>query len=181
MKIIKTTLPANSILNQADIKYDYIDSYMTSIIDNNDRIKPSDIGKAFFLSGPKWVDKLFALRNKIVAVFGLKTSNNIVNRRRFINNFKCEVGEQVGLFKVFARTDKEVVLGEDDKHLNFRISLFLDDSVAANARKNLTIATTVIFHNWFGRLYFIFVRPFHRLIVPTMLRGIVKELEKTNN
>jgi hypothetical protein len=183
MKIIKATLPANSILNQTDIKYDYIDSYMTSVIDKNNRIKPVDIGRAFFSSGPEWVDKLFALRNKIVAVFGLKTSNNRVNRnrRKLINHFKCEAGEQIGLFKVFARTDKEVVLGEDDKHLNFRISLFLDDLVAAKTNKNLTISTTVIFHNCFGRLYFIFVRPFHSLIVPTMLRGIVKELEKTSN
>lgn len=181
MKIIKTTLPVTSLLNKTGIRYDYADGYMASVSDSEDKITPIDVVRAFFVSAPEWVNNLLTLRDRIVSVFGLKTSSDtITDRQRLINNFKCEAGEQVGLFKVFTRTDKEVILGEDDKHLDFRISIFLDDLVEINARKNLTISTTVIFHNWLGRLYFMFVKPFHTLIVPTMLRGIVKELEKIN-
>ena len=50
-----------------------------------------------------------------------------------------------------------------------------------NTKKDLTISTTVEFNNWFGRLYFLPVRPFHKIIVPTMLKGIIKELETQRN
>ena len=97
-----------------------------------------------------------------------------------LDNFKCEKCEQLGLFKVFDKTDDEIVLGEDDKHLNFRVSLFIDKQSENKTDKNLIISTTVKFNNWFGRLYFLPVRLFHKLIVPTMLKGIIKNIEQQN-
>ena len=180
MKIIKTSLPSNSLLNISENKYDYIDSFRGAINDVENKFTSSDIGQAFFSSGPQWVDKLFSLRNKIVSVFGLKTSGEITNREKQLQNFKCEPGEQLGLFKVFAKNENEVILGEDDKHLNFRVSLFLGPQISGTVIKYITVSTTVEFNNWFGRLYFLPVRPFHKLIVPTMLKGIIKEMEKRN-
>ena len=181
MKIIKSKIPDNSILNSNHKKYDYVDSFQGILLDGENKFTPKDIGKAFFTSGPKWVGKLFNLRNEIVSIFGLKTSGNGVDRQQQLDNFKCEPGEQLGLFKVFSKTDNEVIIGDDDKHLNFRVSLFLDNSKKDKAKKDLTISTTVEFNNWFGRLYFLPVRPFHKFIVPTMLKGIIKELEKQRN
>ena len=181
MTAIKSLLPEKSILNTNHKKYDYVDSYCDVLTDNENKFKPADIGKAFFSSGPKWVGKLFTLRNKIVSVFGLETSGNIDNRQQQLDNYKCEPGEQLGLFKVFERTEYEVVLGEDDKHLNFRVSLFAEQQPGNLKKKDLTISTTVEFNNWFGRLYFLPVRPFHKLIVPVMLKGIIRELEKKND
>ena len=171
-------LPYNSILNKDKKPYHYVDRYQTELVDKNNSINPTAIGKAFFSSGPKWVEKLFGLRNKIVAVFGLKTSANTTDRQQQLDNFKCEPGEQLGLFKVFCKTNNEVVLGEDDKHLNFRVSLLLDQLLNEKDKKTLTITTVVRYNNWLGRLYFLPVRPFHKLIVPAMLKGIIKELEK---
>jgi hypothetical protein len=48
----------------------------------------------------------------------------------------------MGLFKVFSRTGHEVVIGEDDKHLNFSVSLFLENHKTETNKKNLTISTT---------------------------------------
>lgn len=181
MKIVKTTLPVNSILNTSHKEYGYADSFQGVLNDVENKITSVDIGKAFFSSGPKWIGKLFNLRNKIVSVFGLKTSGNTIDRQQQSDNFKCEPGEQLGLFKVFNKTDNEVIIGEDDKHLNFRVSLFFDKSKKDKSKKDLTISTTVEFNNWFGQLYFLPVRPFHKFIVPTMLKGIIKELEKQRN
>ncbi len=180
MTIKKTELPGKSILNKNGKNYDYIDSYKSVFIDNNNRISSTEIGRSFFTCGPKWVERLFALRNKIVGLFGLKTSENLTDRQKQIDNFKCEPGEQLGLFKVFGKTENEVVFGEDDKHLNFRVSLFIDQAINENGKRNLTITTTVEFNNWFGRLYFLPVRPFHKLIVPTMLKGMIEGLETRN-
>ena len=77
------------------------------------------------------------------------------------------------MFQVFDKNENELILGEDDKHLNFRISLFID-----HQSKEIIITTTVIYNNWFGKLYFLPVKPFHRFIVPSMLKAIIKELGK---
>ena len=178
MKIKKTEIPKNSLLCTNNISYDYIDSFQGQFIDKFQKIGTTEIGKSFFSSGPNWIDKLFEFRNKLVGLFGLKTSGKVTDRRIILDNFKGEKGEQIGLFKVFDKTDNEIILGEDDKHLNFRVSLFIDKQNENKTDKNLIISTTVKFNNWFGRLYFLPVRPFHKLIVPTMLKGIIKDIEK---
>ena len=161
--ITKSILPEKSNLKR-DITYDYIDSFRGEFFDKNGNISPTEIGRSFFVSGPKWVDKLFSFRNKLVRLFGLKTSGKIEDRQKLPDNFKCEQGDQIGLFKVYSKTEKEVVLGEDDKHLNFRVSLFIDQQTGNQMNKKLIISTTVKFNNWFGRLYFLPVKPFHKLL-----------------
>ena len=180
MTIVKTNFPSSSILTNNHKKYNYFDSFQGTLFDGEHKFKPIDVVKAFFSTGPTWVGKLFNLRNKIVSIFGLKTSGKLVDRKMQLDNLKCEPGEQLGLFRVFNSTDKEIVLGEDDKHLNFRVSLYLEQSLTDQLRKDLTISTTVEFNNWFGRLYFLIVKPFHQIIVPYMMKGIIKELEKQN-
>ncbi len=180
MTISKAELPDKSLLKIAEKSYDYIDSFQGSFIDRNGNVDSTKIGKSFFASGPKWIDKLFDFRNKLARLFGLKAPAKITDRTKMLDDFKCEKGEQLGLFKVFDKTVDEVILGEDDKHLSFRVSLFLDKQNESKVGKTLIISTTVKFNNWFGRLYFLPVRPFHKLIVPTMLKGIIKNIEQQN-
>lgn len=181
--VMTSEIPNNSILKSDENSFDYIDSYQKYFKDETGKIDSTKIGKMFFTSSPKWIDGLFTIRNKIVGLLGLKTSGNTTDRQKQLDNFKCEKGEQLGLFKVFDKTDNEVILGEDDRHLNFRVSLLLDKLKGKNEQKNLTITTTVKFNNSFGRLYFLPVRPFHKLIAPTMLKGIIRQIvtETTTN
>ena len=175
MAIIKTNLPLQSILNYKEKSYDYIDSFQDSFHDKNLSIGPKEICKLFFGTGPQWVDKLFQLRNRIVKIFGLKVSGEIKDRQSLLENVKFLPGEQIGFFKFYDITENEIVMGEDDKHLNFRVSLFLEqDDITDPHLKKLTISTVVNYNNWFGRLYFLPVRPFHQLIVPSMMRGIIR-------
>jgi hypothetical protein len=175
MTIIRTNIPDKSLLFDK-AKYNYVDSFQGTFVNHEKSLNSVDVGKAFFSSSPKWVKNLLGLRNKIVKNFGLKTSV-AGDRKKTLDNFKGEKGEQVGLFRVFDKSDNEIILGEDDKHLDFRVSLFLDNLQNDKFEKKLTISTTVIFKNWFGRLYFLPVRPFHKLIVPAILRGTIKQLE----
>jgi hypothetical protein len=162
---MKSTLPESSLLK--NIPHDYVDRYSAAL--NAQGLTIEQVGKAFFSSSPAWVDWLFALRNRIVSLLGLKTSGA---REAVLQNFKCEVGESVGLFKVFDKNEREVILGEDDKHLNFRVSLFLDRENNA-----LIVSTIVDIHNWLGTLYFLPVKPFHKLIVPTIVKGMAARLQ----
>ncbi|MCJ7932237.1 MAG: DUF2867 domain-containing protein [Chryseobacterium sp.] len=177
MKVKKIEFPEKSVLSREKNGFDYADSFAGILPGNGQKTEIADIGKAFFTSGPQWGKKMFAFRNKVVGLLGLKTGAETC-RTQNAEEFTCEVGERVGLFKVFDKTENEIILGEDDKHLDFRISLLFDKN--AGTENSLTISTTVKFHNWLGILYFLPVRPFHQLIVPAMLKNIIGQLEKRN-
>ncbi|HYF03821.1 MAG TPA: DUF2867 domain-containing protein, partial [Patescibacteria group bacterium] len=69
-------------------------------------------------------------------------------------------------------------LGEDDKHLNFRISFLLKENQAKHYQ--FILSTVVVINNFTGTVYFLPVKPFHSLIVPDMMRSIVKYLQEEN-
>jgi hypothetical protein len=60
-----------------------------------------------------------------------------------------------------------LVLGEDDRHLDFRVAIQLHTD-AANGRE-LIVGTVVHCHNRLGRIYLRTIAPFHRVIVPASL------------
>ncbi len=132
MKIEKTAFPENSILSKSNCNY--ADSYCGIISKEDYTITSADIGKAFFFSSPKWVTTLLKLRNKMVSFFGLKTGETSNKKDIRIDDTDLEKGRQIGLFKIFDKTDNELILGEDDKHLNFRVSLLLD--IQSKTKKN---------------------------------------------
>ena len=143
------------------------------------KIDFSEISEAFLKSKSKWISALMKLRDKIVNPLGLKTSEKIDDKE--IQYFKFEKGKRLGIFKLIDKVENEVILGENDKHLNFRISILLDNPTKDT--KILTISSIVKFNNWFGRLYFMIIKPFHNIIVPNFLKGILDQIEngKTMN
>lgn len=174
IEVEKVALPEISLL--LDEVYEYSDSYKSKFLDQKNEIDILLVTKAFFSFSPKWIGNLFALRNKIVSVFGLKTGDGLAQKEEVLQNFKGQIGDKVGIFKVFDKTDGEIILGENDSHLNFRVSLLLVPK--QDHTKDITISTVVHFNNWFGKLYFFPVKPFHRLIVPAMLKSTIKNLKK---
>ncbi len=106
---------------------------------------------------PRWIEWLLALRNFIVAPLGLKTSGAADGAAR----------DMIGIFPVVSETPERLVAGFNDKHLDFRLVV---DVASAGAVRSITATTLVHTHNWFGRAYLAVILPFHRLIVPAMLR-----------
>ena len=123
-----------SLLHFDNSDYDYIDSYEYTIIDKKNRIDIPEIVKAFAKPGPKWFEGLFALRNKIASLFKLKTPAMVTKKEGNDSN-KYEVGTQAGIFKVYDKTATEIILGEDDKHLDLRISLLLNKASTMKTKK----------------------------------------------
>jgi hypothetical protein len=177
MKITKTRFPEKSLLFADHEKYDYIDSFGGVFSDMENKVGIEDIAADFLKPLPRWVDALMNLRDMIVSLVGLKTSS----KSKWENqpkNFQFIPGEQIGFFNVYDRTDNELVLGEDDKHLNFRISLFLENQANDPSKKLVAITTVVTFNNWLGSFYFFFVKPFHKRIVPAMMK---KDFDQLSN
>ena len=68
-----------------------------------------------------------------------------------------------------SQTPDRLVAGFDDRHLDFRVVVDVESS---GAIQNVTATTLVLTHNRLGRVYLAIITPFHRLIVPAMLRQV---------
>jgi hypothetical protein len=108
---------------------------------------------------PRWIETLMALRNRLVKPFGLKTP---VPRR-------AATSGTIGAFPIVSESPRRLVAGFNDRHLDFRL---LVDVVAADNGLRITATTLVLTHNLLGRAYLAVILPFHRLIVPSMLRQV---------
>ena len=112
---------------------------------------------------PRWVEALLTLRHLLVAPLGLKTSGHTENPPR----------EAIGLFPILTQTPGRLVAGFNDKHLDFRVVVDVAASGSSEAFGQQVTATTLVkTHNALGRLYLAVIKPFHRLIVPAMLRQV---------
>ncbi len=172
----QNSIPLLSLLKKDGDIYGYIDSYSIWIYDKEDNTNLKYIVKLFLTCGPKWADSLMKIRDKVVGIFGLKTSDMLNDQDKKFDNIKLEPGEQLDIFQFHEKNDDEVILGGDDKHLDLRVSLLIDPSAPDSGKRKLSITTVVKFNNFFGRLYFLPVRPFHEIIVRTTLKNMVEKL-----
>ena len=106
---------------------------------------------------PIWANILLSIRNALVAPFGLKTGSE--------DDTGGDV-KRVGIFPVLEETENQIVLGIDDKHLDFRIVVDRQETKQAFRLRATTLVTR---HNLFGRIYIALITPFHRLIVRSIL------------
>lgn len=160
--IRKVEIPQKSIIRDYLTPIDYADSFKMKIPDEyTDGI--DDITLKSFGRTPAWISGLMKLRNAIVSPLGLKTG--IQKQKNSPGILKA--GDKAGLFTVIKRTDTEIIMGEQDKHLDFCVSVYLNNE---NSGRHVTITTVVKFNNWFGRFYFMFVRPLHKIIVPASMK-----------
>ncbi|MBI5259199.1 MAG: DUF2867 domain-containing protein [Burkholderiales bacterium] len=117
---------------------------------------------------PRWVNLLMALRNRTVALFGLKNLGALGGFDPAKPESAYRPGERVGIFTLIQNTPDEVLLGDDDKHLEVVLSVF-KGPVDAAGQVRVSVTTVVHVHNLLGRLYMLPVTPLHRLIAPAVL------------
>jgi hypothetical protein len=108
---------------------------------------------------PWWVETLMKLRDLIVAPLGLKTAT--VARHADV--------AKVGFFPVLDETAQRMVLGFNDSHLDFRVVVDVAD---VSSGQRVTATTIVLMHNWIGRTYITIIKPFHRMVVRSMLKQV---------
>lgn len=147
---------------------DYSDAFACEVA-GAENFSADDILTEFFTVIPGWVNALVKLRNLLVRPFGLKTDN----RNDKIDDFSNMIrnGGTLGFTSVAAKSESETVLLLSDKHLDAYISVY----VSRKADIRTVIASTIVHHhNTFGRIYFFFIRPFHKIVVKRMLESTLK-------
>jgi hypothetical protein len=137
----------------------FMDAYRLEV--DGENLDARKAAERMMARAPRWVDMLLALRNIIVAPFGLKTSGEDRRAPRDI----------IGIFPVVSETPERLVAGFNDKHLDFRVVV---DVATIGQRQSITATTLVLTHNWLGRTYLTVIMPFHRLVVRAMLRQVTQ-------
>jgi hypothetical protein len=125
-----------------------------------ERLSAEAVARRAFERMPSWVDRLMWLRNLLVRPFGLKRDRSAIP----------DGTPMVGFFPVTSASERELVLGFDDRHLDFRIVVLADQTADGGTRARLM--TLIRRHNWLGRSYLAAIMPFHKLIVHRALSRI---------
>ena len=109
---------------------------------------PQDWADAVFRNPPRIVVALLHLRNRLVTPFGIERGDS-------------------SAFDTISRTDREVLLGTDAGHLNFRAGVLVEPDADGTT---ITVATLAATRSRTGRAYLAAVRLVHPLVVKAMLR-----------
>ncbi len=168
MSVIECEVPPGSMLDRDLVEHCYFrDSYRAPL--RRTDLAMAEIFFAVFGHKPLWIKLMLVARNAVAGLAGLEvpTVAEIMNpqiKRAY------RVGEKIGPWPIFSIGQNEIVTGRDNKHIDFRLSVFR--AVDGDAT-NVVVSTICTVHNLFGKIYLFFVVPVHRKGVQLlMLRAV---------
>lgn len=141
--------------NSLIIKYlpaDYKDCFWDEITENP-YMSVKELVNLMFSQYPKWIMRIYNIRNLIVKPFGLKTNKSFTNM-------------------IVEQDDNEIIIGAKDKHLTFYVSLFCSD--IKDKKQVASITTLVKYENILGKIYFAVIWLFHKIIVAYLFKRAIK-------
>lgn len=147
-----TTPLVESSLDQIDFR----DTFATQ----NKKDSLECLAHKIFNQPSVFIKFLFLVRNTLVKLIGLSSSKP----KDYNEDYK--VGGYVGFFRIYEIKEEEIILGLNDKHLNFRVSIFND----SETKFNIKVTTIVQFNNKAGLFYMNAIKPFHRIVVKAMVK-----------
>lgn len=142
-------IPTDSLIANY-LPADHIDTF-SRVVARTQSITPKEFLDLAFTQLPKWINWLMKLRNAIVKPLKLETSGRFMDM-------------------ICAKSPTELIFGMPDKHLTFYVSMWCGDY--KDSKQELRITTVVKYNNWFGKLYFFVIRPFHNIIVNSLLKNV---------
>ena len=113
----------------------------------------NELFNLMFSQYPKWIMRMYYIRNLIVKPFGVKINKSFANM-------------------VIEQNENEIIIGAKDKHLTFHVSLFCSD--VKDKTQEVSITTIVKYENILGRIYFAAIWLFHRIIVSYLFKRAIK-------
>ena len=182
IKIRKISFPVTTWLNSV-LPVDYADTFKAEWSSNR-HFSSEEMLIAIFCRLPAWLRFLYKVRNMLVKLLRI-TAETEVGKSGGGQSGSPEnelarairEGTSYSLFSVLFRGPSETVLFGKDRHLDFYLSI---QTQLDGGDKHSLIATTLVrYNNATGRLYFFFVRPFHCLVVPMMMKSAIRALEDT--
>lgn len=146
MKVEATELPVASALYDRLRLGDFLDCY--SVRANLDPRRAAELITDF----PGWTRFLMRVRGVLTAPFGLYENGP-------------DAADKIGPFPVEGESERELIAGFDDRHLDFRVSVYVE-------KGRVFLGTWVHPHNLGGRLYLRAILPFHVMVARDALRRV---------
>jgi hypothetical protein len=162
--VTQIPFPAESQLQPLLAGAHYYDAFAADMADP--ALTPTQIFVRFGEAFPDWGEALLGVRNQVVKRLGLLD----VGAFRKVDPKPIgtlSVGDPLGIFRIMAMDETELVAGIDDSHLDVRISVV---KRCGERRASYVVCSVVTIHNLLGRLYMLPVAPMHRLIVRETMR-----------
>jgi hypothetical protein len=103
---------------------------------------------------PRWIVAAMAVRQAVVPLLGIARAHSDV-------------------FAIREVADDEVLVAADDRHLDFRCAIAVDE-----ATRLLRVTTTVRLHGRRGRIYFLPVRIAHPIVVRSLVKAAARSFER---
>ncbi len=147
-KVIASALPTGSRLHERIAPSDFVDCFSVA-----SKMTPRRAAE-IIVDFPGWAHALLRVRNVLTSPFGLSADGP-------------GAPDKLGPFPVEVETGSEVIAGFNDRHLDFRVSVFSEDG-------RVSLATWVHPHNIGGRLYLATILPFHILIARNALGRVAR-------
>ncbi|MEV6600804.1 DUF2867 domain-containing protein [Actinoplanes sp. NPDC051346] len=147
VRVKAVPMPTSTLLPGAIDRPDLADAFALRVPPGT-TTDPQDWADAIFRNPPRAVVALLRLRNRLVTPFGI------------------ERGDE-SAFDTIARTDREVLLGTDAGHLDFRAGVLVEPDADGTT---VTVSTLAATRSRAGRAYLAVVRLVHPLVVRAMLR-----------
>ena len=168
MTVSECDIPVTSALDPVVIEGAYFrDSYSAPL----SRVSASVVEIFFGIFGhvPLGMKLLLIARNWMASLCGLDApaASEIMNVKAKTH---YAVGDKIGVWPIFALTESEIVAGRDNKHMDFRLSVF---RLAEGGTARVVVSTLCTVHNVFGKLYLFFIIPFHKRGVQRLLANAV--------
>ena len=167
LRTTSVSLPPESTIAKVFASINLADAYSIDL-PNGASTNPELLARFIFAHQAPWIGRLMAVRDALVAGFGLKTAKHLATL-----DAESAAG-RLGIYKIYSMSPTEVVLGEDDKHLDFRLSVLCSGQSSPGVKRRLILSTVVHCHNRLGRLYIFLIAPFHRLVVQSSLRSAAR-------
>lgn len=170
----ETTIPAGTAIHAALAGAQFFDAY--TVADPQPGRSALQTWLDVVARTPRWTQDLMAVRNRLVRLVGLKDVGQLNDVHPLASGLSprqagsYRVGDRVGIFLIRHLSDTEVVLGQDDRHLDVQVSLTTQRP--ADGPAMLVVSTVVHIHNTLGRVYMAAITPFHRRIVRAMLQPL---------
>ena len=120
---------------------------------------------------PWWIVRLYRLRKLLVGMLGLAqqvTPDRLPSLRP--DDVAFTPGAAVTFFTVRAAMEGRYWIAETPQDRHLRAYFGVVSEPIDGSRRRFTVITTVYYKHWTGPVYFNLIRPFHHLVVASMVR-----------
>jgi Protein of unknown function (DUF2867) len=147
----------------------------------DEKVIEADVSLREFIAGflgyyPFWIKALYNIRAIFVRLLGMK-QDNMTMPRLTPETIPFTAGEMATFFEVAEGTDESVWIAKAiDEHLTAYVIIAVDP--LRNGLNRFYVGTIVHYHKWTGPVYFNIIRPFHHIVVQSMMKSGTRYKQK---